>query len=130
MPLRVGAAASALAGLWAAIDAWTGFGGLPGLVAPLFVFTATSGLIMANSIAGALVAFPTQAGAVSALVGALQYGAGIAGSGLLGLFADGTPRPLGAIIAVAGVAAAVCAWLLIPPPRRADALSAGDKPNY
>ena len=84
--LRAGASLAALAGLWAAIDAWTGAGGLPGLVAPFFVFTAMNGLIIANSIAGAMAAFPRRAGTVSALVGALQYGAGIAGSGLLGCF--------------------------------------------
>jgi DHA1 family bicyclomycin/chloramphenicol resistance-like MFS transporter len=119
LPLRVGAAGAALSGLWAGWDAWTGFGGLPGLVAPLFAFTATSGLIMANSIAGSLVAFPRRAGTVSALVGALQYSAGIAGSGLLGLFADGTPRPLGAVMALAGLGAAACAWLFVVPPRNA-----------
>ena len=117
--LRVGAGLAALSGLWAAFDAWTGVGGLPGLVAPLFVFIAMNGLVIANSIAGALTAFPRRAGTVSALVGALQYGAGIAGSGLLGLFADGTPRPLGSLIALAGLGAAACAWFFVAPPRRA-----------
>jgi len=118
MPLRAGAGVAAFSGLWAAVDSWTGFGGLQGLVAPLFMFTAASGLIMANSIAGALVAFPRRAGTVSALVGALQYGAGIAGSGLLGLFADGTPRPLGGVVALAGLGAAACAWFFVVPPRK------------
>jgi DHA1 family bicyclomycin/chloramphenicol resistance-like MFS transporter len=117
-PLRVGAGFAALSGLWAGLDAWTGFGGLPGLVAPLYAFTASSGLIMANSIAGALVAFPRRAGTVSALVGTLQYGAGIAGSGLLGLFADGTPRPLGALMTLAGLGAAACAWFFVAPPHK------------
>jgi len=117
--LRAGASLAALAGLWAAFDAWTGFGGLPGLVASLFVFTAMNGLVIANSIAGALAAFPRRAGTVSALVGALQYGAGMAGSGILGLFADGTPRPLGGVIALAGVGAAICAWTFVGAPRKA-----------
>lgn len=117
--LRTGASLAALSGLWAAYDAWTGLGGLAGLVAPLFLFIATNGLVIANSIGGALSAFPKRAGTVSALVGALQYGAGIAGSGLLGLFTDGTPRPLGGVIALAGLGAAASAWLLILPPRKA-----------
>ncbi len=117
--LRVGASLAALSGLWAAFAAWTGAGGLPGLVAPLFVFTAMNGLVVANSIAGALAAYPRRAGTVSALVGALQYGAGIAGSGLLGLFADGSPRALGGVIALAGVGAAAAAWLFVPPSRKA-----------
>jgi DHA1 family bicyclomycin/chloramphenicol resistance-like MFS transporter len=116
--LRVGASLAALSGVWAAFAAWTGAGGLPGLVAPLFVFIAMNGLVIANSIAGALAAFPRRAGTVSALVGALQYGAGIAGSGLLGLFADGTPRPLGGVIALAGLGAAASAWFFVLPPRK------------
>jgi DHA1 family bicyclomycin/chloramphenicol resistance-like MFS transporter len=112
-PLRLGATFAALSGLWAAYAAFTGFGGLVGLVAPLFVFTAMNGLVIANSIGGAMANYPRRAGTVSALVGALQYGAGVAGSGLLGAFADGTPRPLGAVIALAGLAAAACAWLLV-----------------
>ena len=112
--LRWGASFTAISGVWAAFAAWTGFGGLPGLVAPLFVFIAMNGLVVANSIAGALAAFPRRAGTVSALVGALQYGAGIAGSGLLGVFADGTPKPLGGVIALAGIGCAASAWLLVP----------------
>jgi len=116
--LRLGATLAAVGGLWAAADAWTGAGGLVGLAAPLFVFIATNGLIVANSIAGAMTAFPKRAGTVSALVGALQYGAGMAGSGLLGVFADGTPRPLAFVVAIAGLGAAVCAWTLVATPRK------------
>jgi DHA1 family bicyclomycin/chloramphenicol resistance-like MFS transporter len=116
--LRWGASIAAFSGLWAAVAAGTGVGGLPGLVAPLFLFIATNGLVVANSIAGALSAFPRRAGTVSALVGALQYGAGIGGSGLLGLFADGTPRALGGVIALAGLGAAASAWFFVPSPRK------------
>lgn len=117
-PLRFGASVAAVSGLWAAWAAWTGVGGLIGLVAPLFVFTATNGLIVANSIGGAMANYPRRAGAVSALVGSLHYGAGIAGSGLLGLFADGTPRPLGFIVAASGLATAAAAWGLVSEPSR------------
>ena len=115
-PLRLGATLAAVSGLWAAYDAWTGAGGLIGLIAPLFVFTATNGLVIANSIGGAMQPYPRRAGTVSALVGALQYGAGMAGSGLLGAFADGTTRPLGAVIALSGVGCAAAAWLLVVRP--------------
>jgi DHA1 family bicyclomycin/chloramphenicol resistance-like MFS transporter len=72
-----------------------------------------NGLVIANSIGGAMANYPRRAGTVSALVGFLQYGAGIVGSGLLGAFSDGTPRPLGVVIALAGLAAAASAWLLV-----------------
>lgn len=42
---------------------------------------------------GALHDFPTRTDAVSALIGAVQYGSGMIGSGLVGAFADGTPGP-------------------------------------
>jgi len=47
-----------------------------------------TGFIVANSIAGALSIFPERAGAVSALIGAIQYGTGIIGSALVGVLLD------------------------------------------
>ena len=96
-----------------AAAAWTGWGGLWGLVIPLFVFASATGFIVANSIAGALSGFPERAGAVSALVGALQYGSGIISSALVGAFADGTPWPMGWVIALTGIGSLLCAWLLL-----------------
>ncbi len=102
-------------GIWAGCAAHSGFGGLWGLVAPLFLFASTTGLIVANSITGALADFPKRAGAVSALTGAVQYGSGIFGSGLVGLWADGTPWPLGLVIALSGLGCLLSMLLLIPP---------------
>ena len=113
--LRAGTVVAALAGIVVAIAAGTGWGGLAGLVVSLFAFTAMSGLIMANSIAGALASFPDRAGAASALVGAIHFGMGMVGSALVGSFADGTPWPLGWIVALSGIASLLCARLLVPP---------------
>lgn len=107
--LVVGACVAAGAGLVMALCAGTGWGGLAGLVVPVFVYMAATGFIVANSVAGALDGFPDRAGAVSALVGAIHYGSGILGAGLVGAFADGTPWPLGWVIALAGVGSAACA---------------------
>jgi MFS transporter, DHA1 family, multidrug resistance protein len=114
--LRAGTGGAALAGMALALDAGTGWGGLAGLVLPVFAFASCTGLIVANSIAGALAAHPGRAGAVSALAGALQYGAGIGGSALVGAFADGTPWPMGWVIALSGIGSALCAWLLVAAP--------------
>lgn len=113
--LQMGAAGAALTGLLSGIAAWTGWGGLFGLAVPLFAFVSFSGLIVANSIAGALARFPDRAGAVSAFVGAMHYGAGILGSALVGIFADGTPWPMGWIIAASGIGSVLCAWLAAQP---------------
>jgi len=97
-----------------ALDAWTDWGGLFGLAIPLFLFVSTTGFIVANSIAGALNLFPQRAGAVSALVGSMQYGTGVLGSALVGFLADGTPRPMGGVVAVLGVSTLLCARFLVP----------------
>ncbi|WP_413989877.1 multidrug effflux MFS transporter [Labrys okinawensis] len=111
--LRWGAAGAALSGVILAATAWTDWGGLWGLAVPLFVFVTATGFIVANSIAGALGQHPDQAGAVSALVGATQYGTGILGSALVGAFADGTPWPMGWVIASLAIGSGLSAWLLI-----------------
>ena len=106
---RVGTTAAALAAMVAAVDARTGWGGLPGLALPLFLFVGMTGFIVANSIAGALANHPKHAGSVSALVGSCHYGSGIVGSMLVGILADGTPWPLGIVVAMAGLGAAIAA---------------------
>ncbi len=112
--LRAGSTVAAAAGLLAMVDARHDTGGLLGLALPLFAFMGMAGLIVANSVAGALADYPEKAGAVSGLVGALHYGSGIAGSALVGLFADGTPWPLAWVVGLSGVGAALCAWFWLP----------------
>ncbi|MDB6033195.1 MAG: drug transporter protein, partial [Verrucomicrobiales bacterium] len=108
-----GTAVAAISGVLLAVATWIGWGGLAGLVLPLFLFISATGFIVANSISGALAGFPERAGAVSALVGAIQYGSGIIGSALVGAFADGTPWPMGWVIAIAGVGSLLCARFLL-----------------
>jgi len=112
--MRAGTVGAAIAGILLALDGWTGLGGLSGLVIPLFLFISATGFIVANSIAGALGSFPERAGAMSALIGAIQYGTGITGSALVGLFADGTPWPMGCVIALMSIGSLLCAMLLVP----------------
>lgn len=114
-----GAGVAALAGSVVAATAWSGWGGLWGLAVSLFLFVSATGFIVANSIAGALAGFPERAGTVSALVGAVHYGSGIVSSAAIGAFADGTPWPMGSVIALAGVGSLSCAWLLVPTTRTA-----------
>jgi len=107
-----GTAVAALSGISVSLTAWTGYGGLAGLIVPLFVFVSATGFIVANSIAGALNAYPLRAGAVSALIGSVQYGTGIVGSALVGLLADGTPTPMGLVIAVMAIGSALSARMI------------------
>jgi DHA1 family bicyclomycin/chloramphenicol resistance-like MFS transporter len=112
--LRAGALGACAMGLLAAVTARTGWGGLTGLAVPLCLFVACIGLIAANAITGAMNLFPGVSGSVSALVGASQFGTGVIGSALVGVFADGTPWPLGALMAFFGTCAMLCAVLLVP----------------
>ncbi|MCJ2088130.1 multidrug effflux MFS transporter [Methylobacterium sp. E-005] len=110
--LLLGTGLGACAGLALALAAATGWGGLAGLVMPLFAFISATGFVVANSVSGALSGYPERAGAVSALVGAIHYGSGILGAGLVGAFADGTPRPMGWVIALAGLGSVASAsWV-------------------
>jgi DHA1 family bicyclomycin/chloramphenicol resistance-like MFS transporter len=101
--LRLGSWVVACAGIVLTIDAGTGWGGLIGLIVPIFFFLAMNGFIVANSVAGALSAFPHRAGSASSLVGAMHYGAGILSAALVGWCADGTPWPMGWIMGVGGI---------------------------
>jgi len=113
--LRIGTGAAAVAAIATAIDAYSGWGGFTGLALPVFLFTSMTGFVVANSIVGALQDFPERAGAISALIGATQYGSGVMGSALVGVFADGTPWSMGWVIALSGVGSALSAWLLKSP---------------
>ncbi len=95
------------------MTAASGWGGLAGLALALFLFISATGFIVANSITGSLAEFPRQAGAVSALVGTIQYGSGILGSALVGALADGTPRPMSFVIVLAGIGSLLCTRLLV-----------------
>jgi DHA1 family bicyclomycin/chloramphenicol resistance-like MFS transporter len=115
--LRYGVAAIAASGLVLVCNASTGFGGLIGLVAPLFVMISMNGAVVANAVAGALSAYPRKAGAASAVVGAMQFGMGILTTAMTGWFANGTAIPFAAIIAVSGVGGLAAAMFLIGPPQ-------------
>ncbi|AJY68342.1 MFS transporter [Geobacter sulfurreducens] len=118
--LLVGTIIATFSASMVAVFARTGWGGLLGLVVPLFMFVFATGFIVANSITGAMDKFPERAGAVSALVGALQYGSGIVGSGLVGLFSDGTPWPMGWVIVICGIGSLLSMRLLFPTPRLSE----------
>jgi MFS family permease len=70
--MRAGTVCAALFAALLAVDSRTNWGGLMGLAVPLFLFVSVTGLVVANSIAGALGIFPERAGAVSALTGSIN----------------------------------------------------------
>lgn len=116
--LRAGALISACAGLILVVNTWTAWGGLPLMIFACLLYVAATGLVLANSVAGALNCFPDASGSASALVGALQYGSAMLGSAAVAFFANGCVLPLGSVVAVCGIGCLLCA-LSVP---RASAL--------
>ncbi len=109
--LRLGILVMALGGVAITVTGFTGFGGLAGLVAPAFIIVSMNGAVVANSVAGALSAYPRKAGAASAVVGAVQFGIGVLTTAMTGWFADGTAFTYAWIIGlttVGGLAATIC----------------------
>ncbi len=88
------------------IAAFSGVGGFLGIYLPAMVALACTGLIFPNVTVGALSRHATRAGSASALLGTLQFGLAALGAGLVGVLADGTPRPMAALMLVGVVAAA------------------------
>jgi MFS transporter, DHA1 family, multidrug resistance protein len=94
-------AALAGAALWLVADA-----PLAVSLPVLFVALSSNGLIAANASAGALNVDPLRAGAISGLMGGINFGMGAAASALAAALHDGTARPLALNIAVALLVAA------------------------
>jgi DHA1 family bicyclomycin/chloramphenicol resistance-like MFS transporter len=108
---------SILASIVLFVDAFTGFGGLMGLLVPLFFIVLLIGFTQPNAFAGALAHDARRAGAASALVGCLQFGAGAIGAAIAGALHDGTARPMAAVILAAYLLGGALLYLLAPPER-------------
>ena len=88
------------------VCATTGFGGLPGILAPLFVIVASMGFTQPNGLSGAMSVDPLRSGSTSALYGATQFAIGGVSASIAAALHDGTPRPMAMVILIAlGVAA-------------------------
>ena len=94
-------------------DSMTGFGGLFGVLIPLFLIMSGFGFNQSNASAGALNVDPRRSGATSALLGATSFGAGAGCAGLAGLLRDGTPRPMAYVIAASLLIAVVILRTLV-----------------
>jgi len=91
--------ASALFALAVAAVAALGIRELFALLLPLFCTIASSSLIQANALAGALAVDATRVGSAAALFGAGGFGVGALVSSIAGALHDGTARPMGFAIA-------------------------------
>lgn len=111
--LRMVLHVAALASLVLLLNAYTGFGGFPGILVPLFVFVASLGFVLPNTTVLAMAPHGTVAGSASALLGTLQFFFGAAAGGLVSALGNGTAVPLGFAVAVCAVSA-LAAFQLLP----------------
>lgn len=92
------------AGILLVLAAATSFGGLIGLLVPLFICIAGYGLVAPNATAAAMAPHGKQAGSASALLGTLQFSVGAIAGILVGVLHNGTALPMAAMIAGCGIA--------------------------
>lgn len=107
-------AAQAMAGFSMLAAALMG-GGLWSIAPFLFVFVALNGAVTPTASALAMRHFRLNAGMASALMGTLQFGAGVIVAGLLSVLPASNAVPLAAVLTGCGVAAVLCGVLLTPP---------------
>lgn len=102
--LRVASVVCAGSALLLPVLAWTGAGGFPAFFGAIFLALSSVGLILPNATAAVMAPFPDRAGVASALLGMLQFAVGAATGAIVGVFHDGTGRPM-------ALAMAACATL-------------------
>jgi DHA1 family bicyclomycin/chloramphenicol resistance-like MFS transporter len=91
-----------------------GFGHPVGIVVPMALFQVGYGIVMPNTIAGAIAPFPRAAGAAAALAGFVQMATGVLSGLTLGLLHDGSAVPMTLLVALSAVSAALFFALLAP----------------
>ncbi len=96
-------------------DAFSGFGGMLGVIIPLYVTLGSFGLVGPNTQAAAMNVDPARAGSISSITGGATFAVGSVISALAGYLHDGTARPLAALILVMIVASSAALYGLAKP---------------
>ncbi len=113
--VRAACVAQTLAGAVLVLSAWTGWGGLVGLVVPLFVYLMGMGFIGPNSTALAMAPHPRNAGAASALLGTIHFGLAAMAPLAVGAFEGHGALPMAGVVAACGVFGLVMSRLIPRP---------------
>lgn len=109
--IGIGAVAVTLGGLGMVVSVAIGFTSSLSIVLPMWIYLAGLGMVLAQSIAGALTPFPERAGAASSLFGFVQQGlAAACGAGVGWLLGD-SAWPLAGAVALMGLATLLI-WLM------------------
>lgn len=112
--IAIGLALYVVGGLLMAGLAVAGVRHVAVVVGGMALYQFGNGIVMPNTMVGAIAPFPRTAGAASALAGFLQMLAGATAGMAVGRLHDGTARPMALVIAGAAVTAALAFVLLRP----------------
>jgi len=97
------------------LDAFTGWGGMLGVVIPLYLTIGSFGLVGPNTQAAAMNVDPMRTGAISSIVGGFSFAMGATVSAAGGYLHDGTPRPFAILEMVMIVASSAALYLMAKP---------------
>jgi DHA1 family bicyclomycin/chloramphenicol resistance-like MFS transporter len=128
--LRIANLTQLVSGVLVLAAAATGFGGLIGIFAPVFVYMCATGFVFPNGNAVAMMRHGNMAGTASALLGTNQFVIAAVATIVLGMIDNSSVMPMAIVIAGCGLAATVLnffslgAKLEVAPPAAA-ARSAG-----
>jgi len=114
----------ALGGSLMAILALSGLYAAWAVVGPHMLFMIGMGILMPQSMTGALAPNPHCAGSASSLFGFLQMSIAALVGGVVGQLHDGTSRTMAIAVALSGLLAVACYLLLVRPAERTAAHSA------
>lgn len=111
--LRAALGTQAAAGMALLATSATGFGGMIGVMVPLFVYVSCVGLVAPNATALAMAPYARNAGSASALLGTLQFAIASVAAVAVGSIPAASALPMGAVICVSGLLAVTVLALLI-----------------
>jgi DHA1 family bicyclomycin/chloramphenicol resistance-like MFS transporter len=113
--IAAGGAISAAGGLLLIGLALAGFADVVSIVLPSAIYMMGTGLVLPNSLAGAIGPYPRSAGAAAALAGFSQMTVAALIGAAIGHAADGTQMPMVVALALCSWAGPACYWLLVRP---------------
>ncbi|OYU69651.1 MAG: Bcr/CflA family drug resistance efflux transporter [Alphaproteobacteria bacterium PA2] len=115
--LRAASLCAAVVAFVLVLAATTGIGGAWTVMPLLFLLLSSFGFMQGNTMAGALNVDPLRAGSISALMGGVSFASGALASTAVGIFHDGTARPMAMTILIAVLGSALTLRMLALPRR-------------
>jgi DHA1 family bicyclomycin/chloramphenicol resistance-like MFS transporter len=99
------------------VDAVTGFGGMLGVMLPLYATLGSFGFVGPNTQAAAMNVDPRRTGSISSILGASTFTVGTLISAVGGYLHDGTARPLAILVLVLILASSAALYAVAKPLR-------------